>query len=164
MPSSTCRPAVPGFQTSGRWVSSYAVASCAEKTPARLIQPPRFVDTATSGAAVTMRSPMSGSRARAAITSPNACWVLALAGMRTAGGVDGATGMRCGSGRGVVYPKSTRRLASRRPSAESGAKAAQGSAGSAFRVGASASICSAVSIAEWFRLSPANGRRQPLMV
>ena len=52
-------------------------------TPTRLIQPPRFVETATSGDAVTMRGPSSGRRASAVSASPNALWVLACACVRT---------------------------------------------------------------------------------
>ena len=85
MPSSMWRPAGPGSQTSGRLTSWRSGPATVEKTPTRLIQPPRLVETATSGAAVTIRPPISGSRASAARVSPNACWVLVAAAIRMSG-------------------------------------------------------------------------------
>src|SRR6478609_8387420 len=62
MPSSMCWPFLTVDQRRTRSVSSanQSGRSCTDQTPVLLIQPPRFVDDATSGLQVTTRAAVSG--------------------------------------------------------------------------------------------------------
>ena len=78
MPSSMCWPCRVSRQRTSVSVSSpnQSMRSPRAQIPARLIQPPRLVDEATSGLTVTMRAATSGASCeRSTSTRPSACWV-----------------------------------------------------------------------------------------
>ena len=78
MPSSMWRPRVVSCQCTSVWGSSanQSRRSPTDQIPDLLIQPPRFVELATSGLTVTTRSATSGaSCTRSTKKRPNACWV-----------------------------------------------------------------------------------------
>ena len=164
IPSSMWRPPGVSCQWTSVWESSanQSRRSPTDQMPDLLIQPPRFVELATSGLTVTTRSATSGaSCTRSTKKRPKACWVdscprcLRPSEAGTAGGVRGF-----GSSRASAAAAAAARSASGLP----GSNGAHGFAASAPSWPASSSNCSTVSSAEWFSGWPSMGSDQPLIV
>ena len=107
----------------------------------------------------------STSRARAASVSPNACWVLRGSSDPDVGHRDRRRlHRRDRRARGVVSELVASGGSPGRASGEPGSNPAHTSSGSDVKVAPGCLAWSAPRWAEWLRLSPANGRRQPLIV
>ena len=164
IPSSMCWPCSDCRQRTSVSLSSanQSMRSPRFQTPARLIQPPRFVDDATSGLTVTTCRVTSGAVcARSTKNRPNACCVDAAPwwSRPTSTGTAGA-------GRTFTSGRRRRAAVSRQnaSSAEPSPNRSQGLAGSTPNRPASCSHCSVVSSAEWLAGCPSVGRFQALIV
>ena len=161
MPSSMCWPAGDCRQRSRRSSPRKSTASAGANTPILLIQPPRLVDTLTSGDVVTMRSATPATSPRRVRTRPNVSCVdvVPTAGTLVASGI-GSTG-RGGTGTLLSSPPVTAHAS---PAADVGSKRSHSVAGVRPSDARRASICSPDSRAAWFSGSPAIGRPQPFTV
>ncbi len=131
------------------------------RRPTRLIQPPRFVEEATSGLTVTTRSATSGAAcARSTKKRPNACCVEAVPAC--ARPTSRGTARRRARGERLALAAARPRSGTARPRRVPSAKRAHGSSASAPRSPASCAHCSAVSSAEWLAGWPSVGSRQRL--
>ena len=134
------------------------------QTPTRLIQPPRFVDDATSGLTVTTCSATSGAAwARSTKKRPNACCVEAFptcsrptsAAARAAGAASG------GSARA---PAARPRRGTSRPPATPGERRPRVVGVGADLAGELLATAARLSSAEWFAGCPSVGRLHALIV
>ena len=164
MPSSTCWPAAVSRHrmTRSRSSANQSARPAMDHTPVLLIQPPRFVDVATSGLSVTTWSATSGcARCRSDRNRPSAACVEVVA----LGAYPSSAGT---AGTGCVSTASRRR----RSAAAARASAAgvpssnfcQGSSGSMPEAAASSPICAPVSWAAWLPGWPSVARPRPLIV
>ena len=164
IPSSMCRPCSVSRQRTSVSVSSanQSIRSPRCQIPPRLIQPPRFVDDATSGLTVTTWAATSEAPwERSTKKRPNACWVdsFPVCPRPRSAGISG-TGRSSTVGRRSRAATSVHRSASAVP----GSNAAHGSAASAPSASASCSHWSTVSSAEWLPGWPSVCRRHALIV
>ena len=172
MPSSICWPwgEKCHFWALGmRWRWKISAISSAANSARRFTQPPRLVETVTSGEVVTMRRARSVSvLAIASMIRPKAVWVEVVAGVAVA---PVACGPIAGTGAAVrrrlapvlngTRSRKSRSAASSMPSPSNGAHSWPGRTPMASR---SAWICASVIWPEWLSLWPASGVPQPLTV
>ena len=164
MPSSMCWPPVFSRHFKRRSGSSanQSARPASDQTPLLLIQPPRFVELATSGLAVTTRSATSGAaRRRSERKCPRvACVeVTALCRHSNSAGTD-ATGVRSIASRLRRAAVSEHTRAASVPFANR----CQGSSSDMPDAVASSCICSSVSCAAWLLGCPSIDRPRPLIV
>ena len=161
MPSSMWWPAGSWRQRSSRSVPRKSRCASGLNTPILLIQPPRLVETLTSGDVVTRRAATSGWLPRAVSSRPNVSWVeTGLLVMAPASIGMGRPG-RGGTGRLLsVPPTDWHSRASGDPAGKRSHSVSAVSPTSARK----ASIWAGESSAAWLSGSPAIGRPQPLTV